>query len=86
MELLNLLEERVHALLRQNEHLREENRRMAASSAGSVQAVQELQEENRLLQESLAQEQRLKDEVLHRIDALLASLKDIELKDTEQDV
>lgn len=78
MELLNLLEERVQALVAQTERLRDENRRLELASSEGLQSLHGLQEENRLLKESLAQEQRLKDEVLERIDALLERLKDIE--------
>lgn len=78
MELLNLLEERVQALVTQTERLRAENHRLESASSEGQGALHALQEENRMLKESLAQEQRLKDEVLERIDALLERLKDIE--------
>ena len=78
MELLNLLEERVQTLVARNEHLRAEVKRIQTETSGSAASLQALQEENRILKESLAQEQRLKDEVLERIDTLLEKLKDIE--------
>lgn len=78
MELLNLLEEKVQALVSQTERMRGENKRLELSSSDGQQALHDLQEENQMLKATLAQEQRLKDEVLERIDALLERLKDIE--------
>lgn len=78
MELLDMLEARVAGLMAEVERLRMENQRIAATSSETVAARQTLQEENRRLRDDLAQEQQLKDEVLERIDALLARIKDLD--------
>lgn len=73
MELIDLLETRVTALLSQLETLREENRRLREEVEGGLSA---LAEENRILKEALDEERTVKDAVLTRIDALLLRLKD----------
>ena len=73
MELIDLLETRVTALLSQLETLREENRRLQEEVEGGLSA---LAEENRTLREALEEERTVKDAVLTRIDALLLRLKD----------
>ena len=73
MELIDLLETRVTALLSQLETLREENRRLREEVEGGLSA---LAEENRALREALEEERTVKDTVLARIDALLLRLKD----------
>ncbi|MBZ2172616.1 cell division protein ZapB [Nitratidesulfovibrio sp. SRB-5] len=73
MELIDLLETRVTALLSQLETLREENSRLREEVEGGLSA---LAEENRILKEALDEERTVKDAVLTRIDALLLRLKD----------
>ncbi len=73
MELIDLLETRVTALLSQLETLREENRSLREEVEGGLSA---LAEENRALREALEEERTVKDTVLARIDALLLRLKD----------
>lgn len=73
MELIDLLETRVTALLSQLETLREENSRLREEVEGGLSA---LVEENRILKEALEEERTVKDAVLTRIDALLLRLRD----------
>lgn len=73
MELIDLLETRVMALLSQLETLREENGRLREEVEGGLSA---LVEENRILKEALEEERTVKDAVLTRIDALLLRLRD----------
>ena len=81
MELLDLREERVLDLVNETCRMRVEYRRMMQDTSGQTAEVQALREENRILKESLAQEQKIKDEVLQRIDTLLERLKDLEQED-----
>ncbi|WP_353115669.1 cell division protein ZapB [Nitratidesulfovibrio sp.] len=73
MELIDLLETRVTALLSQLETLREENSRLREEVEGGLST---LVEENRILKEALEEERTVKDAVLTRIDALLLRLRD----------
>lgn len=78
MELLELLEARVGALVAQIARLRAENARLEAQAAHDAVRCQSLQDEKLALHTALIQEQQLKDTVLERIDALLDRLKDVD--------
>lgn len=74
MELLDVLEARVGELVAQAQSLRADTIRLQTQAA----QCRALQDENHALQTALIQEQRLKDAVLMRIDALLERLKDVD--------
>lgn len=78
MELLDLLEDRVAALVTELEKLREAHKETLAQveSLNDVRAA--LEEENRALNESLAQEKQVKDTVAQRIDSMLLQLERID--------
>lgn len=69
---LEVLESRITDLLRQLEDLREENRTLRETSIG----LADLREENRALHEALTNEQRAREEIDGRIDALLARIRE----------
>ncbi len=73
MELLDLLEQRISGLLGRIKDLEAENQRL---SSELVQGSSALGAENERLKSALQEEQDNKAEVLRRIDALLARLKD----------
>ena len=70
-ELLDQLETRITSLLDENRALQQENEQLRRDSADKLAP---LAEENRALQEALAQERAAKDEAAGRIDALLQRL------------
>ncbi len=72
MELLDLLEQRVDALLAQQTKLAEENARLRLEVENGLSG---LAAENQTLRESLEEERRAKAAVLSRLDALLLRLK-----------
>lgn len=67
MELLDLLEQRVDALLTEMTALREENRRLREDAEAGRQRIGEI----RALQEELARERQVREQALTRVDALL---------------
>ena len=67
-ELLDLLEERVTALLRETQALKQENENLRREL---TEKTVPLAEENRSLHDALAQEQAVKEAAAKRIDALL---------------
>ncbi len=67
-ELLDLLEERVTALLQETQALRQENETLRRELSDKTAP---LAEENRSLHDALAQEQAIKETAAKRIDALL---------------
>ena len=69
---LEALESRITDLLRQLEELREENRTLRETSIG----LADLREENRALHEALTNEQRAREEIDGRIDALLVRIRE----------
>ena len=74
MELLDLLEQRVSALVTDMEVLRKENDKLREEASVGL-AV--LAEENAYLKHALEEEQQIKGAVLKRIDGLLQRLKDV---------
>ncbi len=73
MELLDLLEQRVDALLDRQTKLVEENTRLRSEVENGLSG---LTAENQTLRESLEEERSIKAAVLSRLDALLLRLKD----------
>ena len=73
MELLEQLEAQVAELLAR---LRAENTRLHAEASAIVAEKAVLEEENRKLHDSLAQEENLRVEALKRIDALLHRIQE----------
>ncbi len=82
MEILNLLEERVHHLINELEKVREDNRRILQETHTQVEELQEqlhaLKEENQSLNDSLVQERDAKDNIASRIDVLLERMKSLD--------
>ncbi len=78
MELLDLLESKVTDMLGAMENLRAENSRLAEELAALAVSRDEivalLEEENKNLSDALAEERRIKEAVLARIDGVLAKL------------
>jgi len=74
MELLDLLESRVDSLVTEIESLRRENAQLRADVSASLTAMTE---ENSYLKQALAEEQKLKDAVLQRVDGLLSRLQSV---------
>ena len=70
-ELLDQLENRIASLLDERHALQRENEQLRRDSADKLAP---LTEENRVLQDALAQERAAKDEAARRIDALLQRL------------
>ena len=73
MELLEQLEAQIAELL---DRLRAENTRLHAEASAIVAEKAVLEEENRKLHDSLAQEENLRVEALKRIDALLHRIQE----------
>ncbi len=73
MELLEQLEERVTALLSKMESLAAEN----AALKARTEASSSLEEENRVLKETLTEERRKNEAALARVDAILQQIKDL---------
>ena len=74
MELLDLLESRVDSLVTELEFLRKENAKLRTDVSASLAAITE---ENSYLKQALAEEQKLKDAVLQRVDGLLSRLQGV---------
>ncbi len=74
-----MLEEKVHGLVQEVERVREDNRRILQENSTHVTELQEqlhvLKEENQTLKDLLTQERQVKEDVTHRIDALLERMK-----------
>jgi cell division protein ZapB len=71
MELLDLLESRVDALVTEIEFLRKENVKLREDTAAGLTV---LTEENTYLKQVLEEEQQLKAAVLKRVDGLLSRI------------
>lgn len=71
MELLELLEQRVEALLMEVEGLRDENRRLHEEMATLRHSVEDADE----LRRQLAQEQEVRADALNRVDRLLKRIE-----------
>lgn len=71
MELLELLEQRVEALLTEAEGLRDENRRLREEVAALQHSVEDADEVRR----QLAQEQEVRADALARVDRLLKRIE-----------
>ena len=71
MELLELLEQRVEALLTEVDGLRDENRRLHAELATLQHCVEDADE----LRRQLAQEQEVRADALDRVDRLLKRIE-----------
>lgn len=71
MELLELLEQRVEALLTEVDGLRDENRRLHAELATLQHSVEDADE----LRRQLAQEQEVRADALDRVDRLLKRIE-----------
>ena len=69
---LEALDNRITDLLLRIEELREENRTLRETAIG----LADLREENRALHEALTNEQRAREEIDGRIDALLARIRE----------
>lgn len=69
---LEALEGRVTELLRHIDELREENHTLRETAIG----LADLREENRALKEALTNEQRTRERIDGRIDALLARIRE----------
>ncbi len=78
MEKLTLLENRVLTLINENAHLREEYRQASENVLRQNAEIQNLKDENTLLEETLAEEQQIKNDILQRIDSLLGHLGGVE--------
>lgn len=76
MELLEQLEAQVAELLARLDRLRAENTRLHAEASAIVAEKAVLEEENRKLHDSLAQEENLRVEALKRIDTLLHRIQE----------
>jgi cell shape-determining protein MreC len=74
MELVNRLETRIYALLRELQHLREVNARLEDADV----RIAGLQEENRLLADELEKEKILRASINERIEKLLAGIQEYE--------
>ena len=79
MEILNLLEERVLALMQEVERIREDNLRIIQESDERVAKLQndikDLKDEKESLQDLFDQEQQAKNDIMQRINGLLELLK-----------
>lgn len=78
MELLDLLEKRIAALMTALTHLRQENGQLREQLSAANALCCQQQEELVSLKEALVQEGQLKDTVLERIEFLLQRLKDLD--------
>ena len=78
MELLDLLEDRVAALVNELETLRDAHKATLAQVASLTEVRASLDEENHALNEALAQEKQVKDTVAQRIDNMLLQLERID--------
>lgn len=78
MELLDLLEKRIGALMIALTNLRHENGQLREQLSGANALCAQQQEELVSLKEALVQEGQLKDTVLERIEFLLQRLKDLD--------
>lgn len=76
MESLNLLENRVMAILAEVERLRSENAQLHADALAAKNLRDSLEEENASLKGRLEQETQAKEAVLTRIDGLIQYLKE----------
>ena len=74
MELLDLLESRVEALVTEIAFLRRENAKLREDASAGLSG---LVEENNYLKQALEEEQQLKDAVLKRVDGLLARIQSV---------
>ena len=74
MELLDLLESRVDALVTEIEFLRKENAKQREDASVGLSV---LTEENSYLKQALEEEQQLRDAVLKRVDGLLLRLQGV---------
>ncbi|MGL4721975.1 MAG: hypothetical protein ACRCV3_01580 [Desulfovibrionaceae bacterium] len=73
MQIIDLLEGRIEALLDELEKSRHETKTILVQYQNKIV---DLTAENTMLQEDLAQERKLKSEILGRIDGLLLRLKE----------
>ncbi len=79
MESLDLLEQRINALLGQVSSLRDENKTLRFENEQGLNALAEenkiMAEENRVLKDALTQETKCKEAVSGRIDGIIERLK-----------
>ena len=74
MNMLDLFEKQMEALLTELQGLRAENEKLRAGAASGIAT---LTETNNTLRQTLEEEQHMKDAVLKRVDGWLARLQDI---------
>ena len=78
MEILDKLEQRITELLAAFARLKAENARIRAEATTAGAGMRELEEENRRLRASLAQEEGRRSEAVKRLDALLRKIEEHE--------
>ncbi|MDR1776239.1 MAG: cell division protein ZapB [Desulfovibrio sp.] len=78
MEALEKLEQRIPQLLADLDNLKAENSRIRAEAIAEGARAAELEEQNRRLHASLAQEENARNEALKRLDALLRKIEEHE--------
>ncbi|MDR2573418.1 MAG: cell division protein ZapB [Desulfovibrio sp.] len=78
MEILDKLEQRITELLAAFDGLKAENARIRAEATTTGAGMRELEEENRRLRASLAQEEGRRSEAVKRLDALLRKIEEHE--------